>query len=378
MSDFERLLQAGAALPRDNTLALYEGDGIFRAMWEAIDRASTQIWLETYIYKSDGVGRETLERLTAAAHRGCEVVLLYDAFGSIQASSSFFDPLREAGGTVIPYNPLRSLVTRSYRPANPLHRDHRKLLIVDGAVGFTGGANISEAYAGEELGIAHYTDLMLRVEGSAVRSLAHVFASSVEKVTGRTLDLPNLEPGGGERPVRVFGLNDEDTRQTLSRVLMAGLEAAEESCLISTPYFIPPPWFQEALTDAAERGVEVCLLTAGDSEIPLAREAGRYSYEDLLQAGVRIFELREPVLHAKYITIDGAFNSVGSYNFDRWSNRHNLEVNVATSVPALSEALRDHFERYLPKTREVELESWRDRSRLRRPLEWGAHRVSLI
>ena len=173
-------------------------------------------------------------------------------------------------------------------------------------------------------------------------------------------------------------LNARAHERDLDTAIQKLLDQARRSCYLATPYFIPPAWFRQALIHAAHRGIEVNILTAGESDVPHARTAGRHLYGGVLASGGRIFEMQHPVLHAKYLIIDGYHSIVGSYNIDQFGGKHNLEVGVAARDPALAHALEAGFRANLERSVEVTLDAWKRRPWHTRLLQWFLYQLSRI
>lgn len=354
-----------------NGIALYtDGDAAFTAFLAAIDEARERVWLETYIFEPDRLGRRVLEALTRAAERGCDVALLFDAFGSPRLQKADTKALEEAGGAVRAFNPLLG------RRDLPLWmRDHRKILIADD-VGFSGGMNISEDYAGPRLGNGRFRDTMARVTGPAVHDLARVFANSWRVAGGerkRTLRVPPPMEGG--TVLQVLSSSARSERRHIQRAIRQSLTRSLLRCWATTPYFVPPRGLVRGLIGAARRGVDVRILTAGISDVPLVRRASQHLYGRLLKGGVRVYEMFGATLHAKTVTIDGVYASVGSFNLDHWSWRRMLEVNVAAVDREVAKALERQFEQDLEEAREVELTTWTARGPLVRFIDWLAYQI---
>lgn len=382
---WNRLLTRPALRPgysKGNRLRLFTGgDRTFRALWDDIDRAEKRVWMETYIFEPDAVGRRTLRALTDAARRGCDVVLIYDSQGSSEVTEEFFRPLREAGGEVAAFNPVYPWHRLRRRLTNPMHRDHRKILIVDDRTAYTGGANVSKHYAGEELGTSRFIDMLLRVEGPAAGRLATLFLQSLREAApsagGRSA--PARPAGDSEGvPACVLGLDERLSRHALDHLLREAVEQARERCWVTAAYFIAPPWLRKALAKAARRGVEVRVVTAGRTDNHLARAAKRHVYGELLKSGVEIYEMHDRMLHAKHLVIDDDFSFVGSYNMDRWSDVHNLEVGAAVIDRALARRLREHHLEHRAHSQEYTLAHWRERSLRRRLQQWGLYALMQV
>ncbi|NNE34270.1 MAG: phosphatidylserine/phosphatidylglycerophosphate/cardiolipin synthase family protein, partial [Rhodothermales bacterium] len=306
-----------------------------------IRSASDRIWLEVYIFESDQIGKAVTAELVTAARRGCEVVVLIDGWGGRKFPSKARRHLVDAGVSVAFYNPVWFLRKRGRRIASGLHRDHRKIMVIDD-VAFVGGRNISEEYLGDR---PTFQDLSLQIRGPAVRDIATLFVSDWLSATGEEISLPASAPqfsGGIE--VSVIELDQRQGYPDLDLTIRNTLSRTKENCRIVTPYFVPPQWFLDEIFAALDRGVEVQILTAGRSDVPMARSAGRHLYDRLLQRGARVYELKGIVLHAKSITFDDSLCVVGSYNIDAYGSRHNLEVGVAASSTSLVRALNHQLD----------------------------------
>ncbi|ARA93856.1 hypothetical protein AWN76_012270 [Rhodothermaceae bacterium RA] len=353
-----------------------DGNEAFRLAYEAIRQARTRVWLESYIVEPDEVGRPAIAALAEAARRGCDVVLLFDRWGSPRLGRRHAAPILEAGGRVATFNPVLPWQKLGRKVASILHRDHRKILIADD-VGFCGGRNISVDYGGA--GPARFFDETVRLEGPCVRDLAHVFADSFYDATGASLALPPPPPPFPDGvPVAVLGLNARQQELDLKRAIHRLLQHTRRSCYVMTPYFIPPRWFMNALCELARRGTDVRVLTAGHSDVPAARTAGRHLYGRLLRAGVRIFEHRHPILHAKHLTLDDTVGIAGSYNVDRYGEKHNLEVGVIALDPAFTAQLNRTFFERLHHAEEITRSAWQRRTLAARAAQWSLFQLSRI
>jgi cardiolipin synthase len=309
-----------------NAVRLYrDGPAAFDAIEAAILAARDHLHLTYYIWKADRTGARLRDALAAAAARGVEVRLLIDDVGSSFTPRRFFAPIAAAGGRVarfLPLNPLsRQLVLNN--------RNHRKTVVVDGRVGFTGGMNVGDEYAGLK---GPWRDAHVRVEGPAVLALQEVFCQDWYHATGQDLARPRYFPpcaAAGPAWVQFLASGPADRRwRSIHSLLFAAVNLAQDRVWIETPYFVPDAPMAMALQTAALRGVDVRLLMPGTSDHPLVLYAGRSFYGDLLAAGVRIYELPLAMLHAKTATVDGRFATVGSTNMDQRSFRLNFEANA--------------------------------------------------
>ncbi len=366
-----RLLRPLGAVSQGNRVrVLCDGDEAFEAMWEAIGSAERSVHLNTYILEPDRVGLRTLQELARAAARGCQVLAVIDAFGSHRLGAEQLDPLRASGVRLLLFNPL----VRWRTPLSRLVRNHRKILVADRAVAFCGGMNVAEEYAGSRHGTNLFRDTQLWVEGPAARDLAALVEDMASEIAGTPCALPGrpVEAAPDGSLALILESNVRRQRRAIQKALRTTITRAVERCALTSPYFVPPPRLMRALIHAARRGVDVRVLTAGRSDVPLVRLASQHLHGRMLRHGVRIFEMTARVLHAKTAEVDGVYAAVGSFNLDHWSDRRNLEVSVSVLDRDAARALEQQFRRDLEGSEEVQLESWERRSRVRRFLGWLA------
>ncbi len=318
-------------------------DEATEAMHDAIDRARSTIHFVVYIFKKDESGRAFLERLAEAARRGVRVRLLVDDFGSFFSRRRFFAPLLRAGGEVarfLPVNPLRGLYHANLR-------NHRKILVADGEIAFTGGLNVGNEYGGwRKRRIRHWRDTHVEVRGPAVGPLLEVFQEDWSFATGKELEpevlAPALESRGTVRAQVIPSGPDLDW-EAIHHTIFTMVTRAEDHVYLTTPYFVPDRGFVVALQTAALRGVDVRVLLPERSDHPVVQAAARWHYRELLRAGVRIFEYRPGMLHSKTVEVDGRWVTIGSANLDLRSFRLNFEVNLAIYGPEVAGELRRTF-----------------------------------
>lgn len=341
------------------------------AIWSGIEGADERAWMSMYTLGPDAVGRGTLARLAAAAHRGVDVRLIYDHVGSFALSDDALDPLRRAGGHVAAFHP----VWPPWRARGEgWIRNHRKLLVLDGAAGFCGGMNLGHHFVHVQRdGRAQFDDTMVRIEGPAVHGLATLFSRTWEEATGEALSLP-ARPAAGDGDATVVVLETDPRRPETHLIATIGgaIRRARERVHITTPYFIPDVWLRDALQDALGRGVRVRILTAGRTDVALARLAGHAHYEPLLDAGAQLYEMQGRTIHTKKLTVDDAFCAVGSYNFDVWTSRHVLDASIATVAPALAASFEAEFADDLDHALPIDPDRWRTRGRVHRLAERAA------
>ncbi len=330
-----------------NRIALFDtGRAGLGAMLDTIDTASERVHLETYILRADETGQRFLEALTGRARQGVAVRLLYDAVGSRGLHDSSLEELRGVGADVIAFNRLGRLYTKFA----PRRRDHRKILVVDGRVAFTGGLNIGNEYYGG-LGDARlgWRDAHVRVEGPAVRDLEAVFLESWFRADGPGLVwndfLDRAPPACGDTRCAVLADGPVYRRRRTRALLISALGDATATAGLTSPYFAPGRRVLEALASAGQRGVRVDLLLAGTSDHPVLRRAARASFPGLLRAGVRVFEYERTMMHAKAAVFDDSVAVIGTSNLDRQSFERSYEVNLVIANGDVPRQLRRNFER---------------------------------
>lgn len=370
---------------------LIDGPAAWEAMFAAVDAAQDHVNIESYIVEAEGPGQELARRLLARRRDGVKVNLLFDHFGSLQTAASYFDALRGAGVNMCCYNPLVRGFGR--RIDRALHwRDHRKLLIVDGRVAFTGGVNISGVYATAPVmarrgWLARHTpwrDTHVRIQGPVVAELQQLFIDHWVDQTGKRPWLahyfPRL-PAQGTQRVGVAACEAGRTRplgNPFYRSLVRAVENAEQRISLTAAYFVPPGRLLRGLCRAAQRGVAVNLVLPGVSDSWAALQAGRSHYTRLMRHGVRIHERQGALLHAKSAVVDGVWASVGSSNLDWRSMLHNAEANVVVLDETFGAQLEQVFEHDLAHSLELKLDSWRRRGRGQRWMEAFARRFEMF
>lgn len=385
---FERHLGAlaaggDAALIRGNTAQLLvDGPATFAAMKAAIAQARHRLLLEFYIVEDAGVAAEVAALLERKAAEGVSVALMYDSIGSLGTARGFFDTLRSAGVAVCAFNPVNPLE----RPGHwgLLQRNHRKLLVADSDVAFTGGINLSNVYAEGSFGSARrrrapedsdhtgWRDTQVQLQGPVVAALAAVFRESWDR-QGCQAALPPAPPPRvatpGERIVRlVAGDPDRGVNPTYTALLRA-IDAAQANVQLTMAYFAPGPELVQALCDAAARGVAVSLVLPGRSDVTLVLHAARSRYAQLLDAGVRIHEMPHAVMHAKTAVIDGVLSSVGSSNLDWRSIVGNHELDVIVLGEDFGQQMQTLFARDVAVSARIDPQRWAERGLASRLME---------
>lgn len=352
----------GAPISHGNDIdLLINGDAIFPAYLETLRGARQTINLLTYVYWRGDIADEVADALCERARAGVEVNVLLDWVGAARMDTALVDRMSDAGVTVRRFRPLRPWTLR--RLGN---RTHRKVAVVDGSVGLIGGVGIAEEWTGNAGDPDHWRDTHVRVRGPVVRSLQGAFAENWLEATGDVLVgptyLPAIERIDDGPPMQVVrstaGVGDTDAEA----LYFLALACAKESIDLTAAYFAPRPAFATALTDAAGRGVAVRVLVPGpNADKEFVRIAGRRTYAELLDGGVRVFEYQPTMLHAKTLVVDRAWSSVGSVNFDNRSFQLNDEATLCVQGEAFASALTEQFERDLAVSGEIEPERWSER-----------------
>lgn len=367
---------SGAPLVRGNDVRLLrDAAGNYPAWLEAIAGAERYVYFESYIIRDDTSGREFAEALSARARAGVRVRLLYDWLGALgKTSGSFWDGLRAAGVEVRCFNPLRLA-----NPVGWVHRDHRKMLSVDGRVGFVTGLCVGDAWVGDPArGVEPWRDTGVELRGPAVAEVERAFASVwAEAGTplpgGERAEVSAMAPAG-DMALRVVA--GEPWRSELLRVDQLVAAAARRTLWITDAYFAGTPSYVQSLRAAARDGVDVRLLVPGGTDIPILRPLSRAGYRPLLEAGVRVFEWKGPMLHAKTAVADGRWARVGSSNLNLASWIGNFELDVVVEDAGFGQAMERMYLDDLGNATEVVLRARARRmalrTRLGRNLKRGA------
>lgn len=359
-------------LYRGKTVELLQnGDAFYPAMLDAIRSARDTIDFEVYIFEPDEIGRQFIDALKERAVAGVEVRLLVDGFGAIKLTKRYRTELLEAGVKVRRFRPisLRNLV-RIYR------RTHRRALVVDGRKGFTGGAAVSRKWAGNVTNTHEWRDSMTCVTGPLVAGVQSAFASSWVYCTGEVIAgprfFPQLDPEPGPSGFSVVS-SPSDAAQPVRLLFWLSLTNARRRVWISSSYFIPDRRLRNAIIERARMGVDSRLLVPGNhtDAVPV-QMAGRSYYEELLSAGVRIFEFEPAMMHAKAVVIDGAWSIVGSANMDERSMEINEENLLGISDRSFAQSIEEGLTADFARSREIVLEDWRKRPIWQRVLEKAA------
>jgi cardiolipin synthase len=340
--------------------ALLNGDQIFPAMLDAIRSAQKSISFETYIYWEGTIGREFTDALSERARAGVKVHVLLDWIGSMKIGEAALDEMRRAGVEVHRYHkPVW------WKLARLNNRTHRKLLIVDGKTGFTGGVGIADKWRGHAQDPDHWRDSHFRVEGPVVGQMQAVFNDNWTKATGAVLDGPDYFPAlvaQGDMPAQMFSSSPTGGSESMHLMYLLAITAARHTIHLSNSYFVPDELALKALIAAAKRGVDVRIITPGpviDSDV--VRAASRERWGELLAAGVKMAEYQPTMYHVKALVVDSLLVSVGSTNFDNRSFILNDEANLNVLDAGFAKQQEAVFEDDWKHARQVSLQAWQNR-----------------
>jgi cardiolipin synthase len=340
--------------------ALLNGDQIFPAMLKAIRGAKQTINFETYIYWSEEIGKEFADALSERARAGVKVHLLIDWVGSAKMDKKDLEEMRQAGVEVRQYHPLRW-----YNLGRINNRTHRKLLVVDGRIGFTGGVGIAGQWTGNAQDPDHWRDSHFRAEGPVVAQMQAVLIDNWTKTTGKVLHgdayFPALAPAGASN-AQIFSSSPSGGSESMHLMYLLAITAAQRSIQLSASYFVPDELTRAALIEAMKRGVRLQIILPGKNmDAEAVRSSSRGMWGELLQAGAEISEYQPTMYHCKVMIVDGLLVSVGSTNFDDRSFQMNDEANLNIYDADFARAQTAIFEADLKKARRITYEQWENR-----------------
>ena len=370
-SEFLQTMAGAAGVPffaGNKVTFLNNGDRFYPAMLRAIEAAEFSITIEAYIYWAGEIGLTFAKALAAASQRGIKVKILLDAVGSASIGNDILKILQDGGCHLAWYNPIR--ITRLRRINN---RTHRKSLIIDGCIGYTGGAGIADHWTGDAQDDKHWRDLQIQMEGPAVRPLQTGFAHNWLECTAELVTGPDFYPElphVGNLHLQTI-MSSPETGASAARVMYSlAISAARHSIDIANPYFVPDHLSIDLFRDAVKRGVRVRVMVAGSSNDTMVTRLNSVRlYGAILEAGVQLFEYNRTMMHHKTMVVDGLWCTVGTTNFDSRSFSHNEENNVCACDRGLAEEMTRTFEEDVAVCEVVTLEAWRNRSIVRKTFE---------
>jgi cardiolipin synthase A/B len=373
----------GSALVLGNKVTLLQdGPATYRAMFAAIRGAKDHVNVESYIIEDGEVGQQFAELLLERQASGVQVNVIYDSVGAFATGKPFFDRLTQAGIQVVEFNPVNPLASKKMWAPN--HRDHRKLLVVDGTTAFLGGINISSVYSsGSSIGRGEHEvdptqgwrDTDIQIEGPVVADFDKLFVQTWAKQKGKPLAQRDgqaaISPQGKDM-VRAVGSTPDDAFSLIYLTLISAITNAEKQVYITNAYFVPDPQLVKALVDAARRGVDVRLILPSQSDSNSAYQAGRSHYTELLEAGVKIYERRGSLLHVKTAIVDGVWSCVGSSNLDWRSALDNDEINAVILGREFAQQMQAAYAKDIAASDAIELAAWERRPIVARLKEFAA------
>jgi cardiolipin synthase len=370
---YEEAISESPLIAGNRIQLLRDGPQTFKAMFRAIQGATNHINLEYYIFEDvESDGTHLGDLLIAKRQAGIAVNVIYDSYGSGSTARIFLDRLKQAGINLVSFNPVDPLESKV--PYSFNDRDHRKILVVDGKVAIIGGVNLSTAYQSNPIGKSggppgstqdQWRDTDLQIEGPAVAELQKLFLDHWTRQKGPPLDQSNMFPTAaprGNAVARVLGSTPDNEIPLYYVTLLTAIRTAEKSVKITTAYFAPTKQEMEALTQAAKRGVDVRLMLPARSDSPLSIAVAHARYSDLLDAGVKIYELQNVVLHSKTVVVDGVWSAIGSSNFDHRSVIFNDEVDVVVLGSDAAQELEDLFQVNQAAAELIEISAWKSRT----------------
>jgi cardiolipin synthase len=348
-------------LPGNQVETLLNGDQIFQAMLEAIRSAQKTITFESYVYWKGEIGKQFADALAERARAGVKVHVLLDWGGTQKMDQEYINQMGRAGVEILKYHEPRWF---KYRQVN--HRTHRKLLVIDGRVGFTGGVGIADEWRGNAQDENHWRDTHYRIMGPAVAQLQGAFGDNWTQATGDVLHgddyFPPLE-AKGPLPAQMFKSSVEGGAESMQLMYLLSLAAAKRTIDLSMAYFIPDDHTLNHLVAALKRGVRVRIIVPGEhNDSRMVRRASRAHWGRILESGGEIYEYEPTMFHCKVLVIDGLWTSVGSTNFDNRSFRINDEANLNVYDRAFAQRQITDFENDLKRARPVTYEEWKNRA----------------
>ena len=371
-TDFLRAAEAltGAPISEGNHAELLiNGDRIFPVFLDTIRSAQRTLNLQTYIYWRGEIADQVAGAICERAKAGVKCNVVLDALGAVKMNPGRFSEMERAGVRVIRFRPPKPYAIRRV-----VNRTHRRLLIADGRIGMTGGVGIAAEWMGDAEDADHWRDTHVRVEGPVVRGMQGAFAENWLEGTGEVLAgeeyLPDLEPVDDGGPMQLVRSSAKVGDTNVEALYYLAIASARRSIELTAAYFVPRPAFTDALCTAAGRGVDVRILVPGPHiDKKFVRVAGRAAYEELLEAGVRLFEFQPTMLHAKSLVVDGTWSSVGTVNFDNRSFQLHDEVTLCVWDERFAGRLHEAFERDLGRSEEIEKGRWDRRGPIQRGRE---------
>ncbi len=360
----------GSPLTLQNCVeVIYNGDNVFKEIFAALDKAEHHIHLEYFVFNDDNIGNKFIDKLAEATERGVEVKLIYDSVGS-DLSWGAKSRMKEAGIIFKSFMPV--LFSRFTRKAN--YRNHRKICIVDGTVGFLGGINVSDDYLNDpgDSAFDYWRDTHCKIEGHAVKSLQAQWLLNWFFVCDRQHDEENKliseeyfpeMPDCGDVPVQIAASGPDTDWANIMEAIFIAVNTAQEQIRITTPYFIPNQAILVALKSAARSGIDIEIMVPRIGDSWAARYASRSYFRELMESGIKIFWYCKGMLHAKTLTVDGHFSTIGTSNMDYRSFETNFEINALIYDEATATDLNNRFEEDKADCQQIDYDEWMNRDK---------------
>ncbi|WP_257309801.1 cardiolipin synthase [Geothrix fuzhouensis] len=385
LASIEELATGRPLIVGNKVTLLFDGPKTIAAMMAAVAAAKDSINLETFLFEQDTLGLKFADMLIAKQREGVQVSIIYDAVGTLGTPEAFFTRMRDAGIRLLAFHPVSPIHKLGRWRIN--NRDHRKILVVDGKVAFAGGVNITAAYSRGSLfrsgdkrrrAALGWRDTHLQIEGPAVAALQwlfiHNWASQEEGDLPARDYFPQLAQAG-DKVVRVIASQPGGVHEVYKAYFVA-IQGATRSIHLTAAYFVPDVQILKSLLEAAQRGVDVKLILPSISDGALVAYASHSFYQQMLEAGIKIYQLKASVLHAKTAVIDGTWSTVGSTNMDTRSFLHNKEINVVVMGDEFGQEMESAFQEDLKDSNQIQLETWKHRPLHQRFMEWFSRRFS--
>jgi cardiolipin synthase len=362
-----------AEIHHENSVTVFQNEDLLNALLGAIAEAQYSIHFETYVWEAGVLEKQFVELLSKKAQEGVHIRLLVDAMGAMKADDGALKSLEEHGVEVAQYRKISLMNIRRFN-----NRSHRKLLIVDGCIGFIFGHGVADEWFGHGDKKNYWRDTGVRIDGNAVRSLQSIFVQdwmdARREVPTDDSCFPAIQ-GKGSAKIHVVS-STGDLKSSVALLYKLAIASARREVIIQNPYFTPDPVVPQLLKTVAERGVTVHLMVPGEhTDSRLVRRAGFYLYETMLSSGVRLYEYKPTLLHQKIVIIDGQWSHVGSTNFDERSLAMNAEIGVGILDRSVAHQLTEAFHLDLTRSKELTLGSWSRRPWYERVLDWCAYQL---
>jgi len=345
----------------NKTRILNNGRETFPSFFEAMEKATHHIHLEFYIVKDDGIGTQMQQLLIKKAREGVKIRLIYDGYGSLKLSKSFLEKLEANGIQTACFSPVILPIINNRLN----YRNHRKILVVDGKIGFVGGINIGDEYLGETPYFSDWRDTHLRIEGDGVKFLQHIFIqdwyfTAKEKISGN-MYYPPCPESVGEELIQIAASGPDSPWESIMQMYFSMIATAEKSIYLTSPYFIPNESILMAIKNAALSGLDVRILIPGKPDSRFVLWASMSYLKELLEAGVRVYQYQKGFIHAKTLVVDGLVSSIGTANMDLRSFKLNFEVNAFVYNENLSQKLQEDFFNDLKNSKEISYYDYENR-----------------